>query len=314
MLKAALPGTFGGASGRTQGADLGASMIRAMKPTRSWPTLRPLLPGRGLGAQTSAQTGAQLGTLTRALQRGLKRWWQTLHGGALLLVLALSPSSYARAYRPALAQQLYFATLPVLPGFAVLAALISLVLIRIVVVTASSYGLSHYAIEMVVRVLVLELIPLSAALYVALRCTLPGAAALAVLRASGGFDALRRAGVDPIRRELLPRVVAGGFAVLLFAAVACALATLLTYLAVYGATLAALPRFTRILGQIFNPGVVLIFTLKSALLSAAVALIPVVALLREARPSRAGTELNSLVRLFSVVLLIEALSLIGNYH
>ena len=259
----------------------------------------------------------------------LLRGWHLLHGAALLLVLALSPSSYGRANRPALAQQLYFSTLPVLPGFAVLAALISLVLIRIVVVTAGSYGLSHYAIEMVVRVLVLELIPLSAALYVALRCTLPGAAELAVRRARGDFDALRRAGIDPVRRELLPRVVAGSFAVLFFASVACALAMLLTYLAVYGVTLAALPRFTRTLGQIFNPGVVLIFSLKTGLLSAAVALIPFVALLREPRTvgralrhdaaarvphHDAGAGLKTLVRLCSVVLLIEALSLVGNYH
>ena len=43
-----------------------------------------------------------------------------------------------------------------------LSALISLVLIRIVVVTALSYGLSQFAVQMVVRVLVLELIPTTA--------------------------------------------------------------------------------------------------------------------------------------------------------
>ena len=133
---------------------------------------------------------------------------------------------------------------------------------------------------------------------------------------------------------------------LLFAAVACALAMLLAYVAVYGLTLAAFAGFTRTLGQIFNPGVVLIFSLKTLLFSLAVALIPLVALLREvggaggrgeagtgagapqdlraepspehspeqAPASRAGSELNTLVRLFSVVLLIEAVSLVGNYH
>jgi phospholipid/cholesterol/gamma-HCH transport system permease protein len=45
--------------------------------------------------------------------------------------------------------------------------MVSLVVIHIVVVTAASYGLSQYALEMVVRVLVLELIPLVAALFVA---------------------------------------------------------------------------------------------------------------------------------------------------
>jgi len=77
-----------------------------------------------------------------------------------------------------------------------------------VVVTALSYGLTAYALEMVIRVLVLELIPLTAALFVAMRCTIPNGARLAQLRQSGHLDALRRRGVDPVRMELLPRVVA----------------------------------------------------------------------------------------------------------
>src|SRR3990167_9147552 len=98
-------------------------------------------------------------------------WWRILYLGAVVLVL--SPSSYGKGTRRALARHLYLDTAPVLLGFTVLAALISLVLTRIVVVTALSYGLSRYALEMVIRVLVLELIPLTAALFVAMRCTIP---------------------------------------------------------------------------------------------------------------------------------------------
>ena len=50
-------------------------------------------------------------------------------------------------------------------------ALFNVVLIRIVVVTAFAYGLSQYALNMVVRVLVLELVPLVAALFVTIRIT-----------------------------------------------------------------------------------------------------------------------------------------------
>ena len=94
-------------------------------------------------------------------------------------------------------QRIYLETAPILPGCTVLAALLSLVLTRIVVVTALSYGLTAYALEMVIRVLVLELIPLTAALFVALRCTIPSGAALAQLRHAGHLDALRRAGAPP---------------------------------------------------------------------------------------------------------------------
>ena len=270
-----------------------------MVPTRTWQAVLGDV-GRGAG---------------RAGARWSVSWWQVVHTGALIAVLALSPSSYQRENRAALARHVYLGTVPVLPWFSALAALISLVLIRIVVVTALSYGLSQYALEMVVRVLVLELIPLGAALFVAMRCTLPSATELAQMRSRGEFDAMQRAGIDPIRRELLPRVVAGSFAVVMLAAVSCLLAMVLTYLSVYGFRTSAFAGFTRTLGQIFNPSVALIFVLKTLFFSLAVALIPIAASLREPGES-AGTsaELSSLVRLFSVVLLIEAASLMGNYH
>jgi phospholipid/cholesterol/gamma-HCH transport system permease protein len=82
---------------------------------------------------------------------------------------------------------------PNLAWFGVLSALVSLVLIRIVVVTSQSYGLSRFALEMVVRVLVLELIPLCAAAFVALRTTLPAGLELAQRRhaaAANGGDCI----------------------------------------------------------------------------------------------------------------------------
>jgi phospholipid/cholesterol/gamma-HCH transport system permease protein len=82
-----------------------------------------------------------------------------LHLGAIALVMAMSPSTWHRANRLATSRYIHASTWQVLPWFTLLTALISLVIIRIVLVTAQSYGLSRYALEMVVRVLVLELIP-----------------------------------------------------------------------------------------------------------------------------------------------------------
>ncbi len=243
-------------------------------------------------------------------------WWHVVKVGALLGVLALSPSTYDAANRRALARHVWLGTAPMLPWFASLAALISVVLIRIVIVTALSYGLTQYALEMVIRVLVLELIPLTAALFVALRSTLPSGAEVVRMHARGAFAALQRSGTDPLRHELLPRVLAGVFAVLLLAAVSCAIATLLAYLAVYGFTLGGFGNFTHTLGRIFDPAVTLILVLKTLFFSLAVALIPVAAFLRgpNAEDARESPELQSLVRLFAALLLIEVGSLMSNYY
>ena len=85
---------------------------------------------------------------------------RNLNAAALLVSLMLSPSSYRQAPRTVMARHLYRGTAPMLPWFTLLVAMVSLVLIHIVVATAAAYGLSRYALEMVIRVLVLELIPL----------------------------------------------------------------------------------------------------------------------------------------------------------
>lgn len=251
-----------------------------------------------------------------AVLRGwLAGWWRVLDVGAQVLVLAVSPSSYTAGNRLRLAQQMVVGTAPMLLGFTLLCALATMVLTRIVVVTAQSYGLSQYALQVVIRVLVLELIPLSAALFVALRTTIAGSAVLSELRLSGQFASRDHL----LREQAMPRVVAGVFASILLAALSCVVALVLAYLTVYGLTLSALPAYTRLFGQVFNPAVTLIFALKTLFFSLAIALMPVASALHdrgtdEGVGRRHGAELRALARMFGVILLIEIVSLVGNYY
>ena len=243
-------------------------------------------------------------------------WWRILYLGAVVCVLVLSPSSYGKVTRRALARHLYLDTAPVLLGFTVLAALISLVLTRIVVVTAISYGLSRYALEMVIRVLVLELIPLIAALFVAVEYTIPGGSELYKLRRAGALQLMRASGREPLSHEVLPRVLAGMFAVLLLALLSALISLVLAYVAVHGFTLAGLPSYNHAVGNIFNPVVSMIFCMKTLLFALAVALLPVANALRDIprRGSRTSVELQGLVQMSVLMLVIEIASLIGNYY
>jgi phospholipid/cholesterol/gamma-HCH transport system permease protein len=247
--------------------------------------------------------------------RWIAGWWRIIFFGASILVLALSPSSYGRATRLALLRHMYVDTAPILLWFTTLCALLTLVITRIVVVTALSYGLSRYALEMVIRVLVLELIPLTAALFVALRCTIPNGAALAEMRRTGHFDALARQGVDPVVTQVLPRALAGVFATITLAALSCAVAVVLAYLAVYGWTFAGVHAYTHVFGHVFNPSVSMIFALKTLFFSLAVSIIPMASGLYdvEGDGSRESAALQGLVRMFAVLLVLEAASLAGNY-
>lgn len=248
--------------------------------------------------------------------RWLAGWWRILFFGASLLTLAAAPSSYSRETRAALVHHVYVDTAPILVWFTTLCALLTLIITRIVVVTAISYGLSQYALEMVIRVLVLELIPLTAALFVALRCTIPNGAALAAMRRDGEFDAIARAGRDPVVTLALPRAMAGIYATITLAALSCVVALVLAYLAVYGFRLAGVDAYTHVFGRIFNPAVSLIFVLKTLFFSLAVAIIPMASGIYdlEAGSSRESAALQGLVRMFAVLLVLEAASLAGNYY
>ena len=244
-------------------------------------------------------------------QRQVVSWWFMLQFGAAVLALALSPRTYTAAFRAATARQLVITTWQVLPWFSSLAALLSLVLIRIVVVTALSYGLSQYALQMVVRVLVLELIPLLAALFVALRSGLVFNAGAAPVQPVVHVHTLRDLSPLRLQSELAPRVLAESFSVLTLAMVNSALVLVLAYLAVYGLSPWGLPGFTRTVGQVFDLAVSLGFMLKVFLFSLAVAVVPMAASL-QAQTSNSTMQPGA-VRLFLVLLILEVGSLMVKY-
>lgn len=242
-------------------------------------------------------------------------WWRVFHFGALALVMALSPATYDRETRAVTAKQIYFTAWQVLPWFTLLAALLSMVLIRIVVTSAMSYGLSQYALEMVVRALVLELIPLSAALFVALRSGAAINTEVALMHIRGDFDAMQRAGIDPMRRELVPRVIGSALSVVALAVVSGVIALVLAYIGVYGFSPWGLAGYTRTVGHVFDLQVTLGLALKTLLFGLAVAVIPITASLETPREVRLApvAVLRGMVRLFLVLVLLEAASLAVKY-
>lgn len=252
----------------------------------------------------------------QALVDWARGWWAVLEFGAQILVMAASPSSWRASQRRLIQATVYQATQPLLLGFTLLTALLGLVIIRIVLATALSYGLSRYALDVLVRTLVLELLPLSAALFVAVRYSLAEGELIRQMRVSGRFRSLLADGIDPTRDLVLPRVLAAQFAVLTLAAVSGAVILVLTYVSLYGFAGWGFAGFTRGVGQVIDPVTVLILALKTYFMSLAVAIIPMVPTLRDTVDShgRGHAELGRLARMLSVILLIEIASLVGSYH
>lgn len=242
-------------------------------------------------------------------------WARITFFGAVMVVRAFSPASYGPETRYNLARHAYLDTAPILGWFTVMIALFTLIITRIVVLTSATYGLSQYALEMVVRVLIVELIPLAAALFVALRGTIPSGAALVEMRRIGHFTTLRRERLDPIAVEVLPRLIAGVFSCITLAALSCVVAGVLAYLAVYGFTWAGEEAYTHMVGRVFSPMFTLIFVMKTLFFALSVSLIPMASGLNnvESDGSRESAALQGLVRMFGVLMALEALALMANY-
>ena len=250
-----------------------------------------------------------------ALLATLRIWRDTLQFAARAIIIACSPSAYNSATRTVVMKQIYFTAVQILPGFTLFAALLSFVLIQIVVTTAAQFGLSDYALEVSMRLLVLELLPLITALFVALRSSSAINTEVALMKINGEIEALESASVDTMRLEFMPRVIGGMISVLALTAVTSVLALILAYLAVYGLQTWSLPDFNRVMGKVFDNAVLVGIILKSTVFGLAVTVIPVAEGLATPRKLFMApiSVLRGMVRLFFALMLIEVASLAFKY-
>lgn len=246
-------------------------------------------------------------------------WWHTWRGIAAFaghaLAAALSPASYNSATRMVVMKQIYFTAWQILPGFMLFAALLSYVLIQIVVSTAARIGQSEFALEMSMRVLVLEILPLTTALFIALRSSTAINTEVALMRIHNEIEALEAAGVDTLRMEFMPRVIGGVVSILALTALTSVLALILAYLALYGFQLWSLPDFSRVMGKVFTNAVMLGIWLKALAFGLAVTVIPVAEGLATPKMLFMApiSVLRGMVRLFFVLMFIEVASLAFKY-
>jgi phospholipid/cholesterol/gamma-HCH transport system permease protein len=193
--------------------------------------------------------------------------------------------------------------------------LLSVVVTEITLRLARDYGLGVYALELVMRVLSLELLPLLTALFVALRSGSAITTEVALMRIAGELDAMRREGVDPIEREYLPRVLAAALSVLALTVMSGAVTLGAAYFAMYGLSPWGFDEFTWTIAEVFTPVQLAGITLKTIAFGVAVAVIPIAAGLSASREIKSApvAVLGGMVRLFFALGLIEVASLAVKY-
>jgi phospholipid/cholesterol/gamma-HCH transport system permease protein len=253
-----------------------------------------------------------------------RSWRRLFRFGGYATVAALSPSAYGPAARAIAVRQIYLTAWNALPAYLALSAVFSVVIIEIVrnseIVRTAAVTLGRTqvdtALDLVLRVLVLELIPLLTALFVALRSGAAIGAEVALMRVSGELEDREEAGASPLHAELVPRIAAAALSVFSLTALSIALAMYLAYTSFFGGTNAGFDMYTRIVGHLFDMPILIGLLIKCLLFGLAVALIPLATGL-EAERGKLSTVpaavLAGLMKLFLVISVIEVLSLVIKY-
>jgi phospholipid/cholesterol/gamma-HCH transport system permease protein len=231
------------------------------------------------------------------------------------VLLLLDRSTWNRATYDVVIKQVYFTAVQILPVFLGYVLVISWLLITIILSTARDFGLTGFANEMTIRVLVLELLPFLTALFIALRSGSAMNTEVALMRVNNELDALAHCKVPPMQLEFLPRLIGGVISVIALASLAGLLALLLAYLSMYGLTTAGFDPFTRTIAKIFDFRIVAGLIVKCTLFGLAVTLIPITAGLETPKKlfMVPVSVLRGMMRVFFVIVVIEVVSLALKY-
>ncbi|MBZ0068698.1 MAG: ABC transporter permease [Thiobacillus sp.] len=232
-----------------------------------------------------------------------------------VLLLLLDRTIWNRATFDVVIKQVYFTSVQILHVFLGYALVISWLIITIILSTARDFGLTEFASEMTIRVLVLELLPFLTALFIALRSGSAINTEVALMQVNNELDALAHCKVPPMQFEFLPRLIGGVISVITLAGLAGLLALLLAYLSIYGLSMAGFEPFTQTFAKIFNLQIMAGLIAKCALFGLAVTLIPITAGLETPKKlfMVPVSVLRGMMRVFFAIVAIEVVSLALKY-
>ncbi len=234
---------------------------------------------------------------------------------AKAILLLLDRTTWNRATYDVVVKQVYFTAVQILPVFLGYVLVISWLIITIILTTARDFGLTAFASEMTIRVLVLELLPFLTALFIALRSGSAINTEIALMQVNNELDALAHCKVPPMQFEFLPRLIGGVISSLSLAGLAGVLALVLSYLSIYGLSMAGFEAFTQIIAKIFNFSILAGLIFKCILFGLAVTLIPVTAGLETPKKlfMVPVSVLRGMMRVFFAIVAIEVVSLALKY-
>jgi len=253
----------------------------------------------------------------RSFETRWRAWTALARFGAAALREALSPSTYNSATREVVARQIYFTGWQILPWFTAFIAVLSLVVTKILADAARNLGVYEYALQIALRAVVLDIVPLLTALFVALRTGAAMATEVALMRIRNELGTMERMGIDPMQLELVPRVIGGTVSLFALTTAGVGVSLLCAHLVVTNFEPWAThdTDLQNVVAEVVSPGAMFALWAKVVAFGLAVTLIPIAESLNAPRRMYHApiAVLNGMVRLFFALMVIEVTVLALQY-
>ncbi len=238
--------------------------------------------------------------------------FEALKFTSICLIHMVQPNSYNPAMRMVLTKQIYFTAVGIIPIFTMMAILFGSVIIGVVIVLATEYGLTDKIGSILITFVIDEFAPFFTALLISLRSGAAVNTEIAVMKVNKELNTLQEYKIDIINYLFLPRIISGMISVtslsILFAIIMLSSGYLFTlfYMNMDFHT------YKQILISSIEVSDLVILLLKSMAFGFATMLIPIYSGLNTASSYTAIpiSVLNGMVKLFIALFFIEVLSLL----
>ncbi|EQB39268.1 ABC transporter permease [Sulfurimonas hongkongensis] len=224
----------------------------------------------------------------------------------------LKPQSYNPAMRMVLTKQIYFTTVQIIPLFTTISVLFGSVIIGVIIVLASEYGLQDKIGSILITFIIDEFSPFFTALLISLRSSAAVNTEIAVMGVNNELNTLKRYRIDLIDYLFLPRIISGMISVV-------SLSILFSFIMLCSGYIFALfymhmdfHTYKHLLISAIELKDLLALLIKSLAFGFVIMLIPIYSGLETTNAYTAVpvSVLNGMVKLFVAIFFIEVLSLL----
>lgn len=230
----------------------------------------------------------------------------------ICIIHMLTPKSYSPAMRMVLIKQIYFTAVQIIPIFTVMAVFFGSIIIGIVIVLSTQYGLRESIGSIIITFVIDEFSPFFTALLISLRSATAVNTEIAVMSVNRELNTLKEYKIDLIAYLFLPRIISGIISItslsILFALIMLCSGYLFTLFYMN----MDLHTYKSLLITALEVEDIAILLLKGVAFGFVTMLIPIYSGLRTQNSYTAIpiSVLNGMVKLFIAIFFIEVLSLI----